>query len=187
MRVVAAGDEVARGPVAGAHLQQRRVFDVAEAVSGRRAARVEVTAARRLDRAGHVAGEHDRTPQFFGRRVGDGHGREQGLRVRVHRSLVELRVLRELDDAAEVHDGDPVADVAHHGEVVGDEQVGEAELPLQLLQEVDDLRADGDVEGADGLVADDEVGLHRQRPGDADALALAAAELVRDSGSACSG
>ena len=50
---------------------------------------------------------------------------------------------------------------------------------LQVLQQVDDLRLDGDVERRDRLVADDEVGLDGERAGDADALSLAAGELVR--------
>jgi serine kinase of HPr protein (carbohydrate metabolism regulator) len=69
--------------------------------------------------------------------------------------------------------------VLHHGEVVGDEQIGKAEAALQVLQQVDDLRLDRDVEGGDRLVAHDQVGIDRQRAGDADALALAAGELVR--------
>src|SRR5450756_2204095 len=60
-----------------------------------------------------------------------------------------------------------------------DEEVGEPELVLQPLEEVDDLRLDRHVEGADRLVGDDEVGVHRKRPRDADALPLPAAELVR--------
>ena len=55
----------------------------------------------------------------------------------------------------------------------------QAELPLQVLQQVDDLRLDRDVERGDRLVADDQVGLGGQSAGDADALALAAGELVR--------
>jgi hypothetical protein len=50
---------------------------------------------------------------------------------------------------------------------------------LQVLQQVDDLRLDRDVERRDRLVADDELGLDGERAGDADALALAAGELVR--------
>ena len=64
-------------------------------------------------------------------------------------------------------------------EVVGDEQVGQAELALQVVEQVQDLALDRHVERRDGLVADDEVGVDRERPGDADALALAARELVR--------
>ena len=37
---------------------------------------------------------------------------------------------RDLDDPAEVHDGDPVGDVTDDREVVGDEEVGEVELVL---------------------------------------------------------
>ena len=69
--------------------------------------------------------------------------------------------------------------MAHHREVVADEEVGEPELLLQVLEQVDDLRLDRDVERGDRLVADDELRVERQRPGDADALALAAGELVR--------
>jgi hypothetical protein len=69
--------------------------------------------------------------------------------------------------------------VPHHGQVVGDDEVGEPELLLQVLQQVDDLRLHRHVERRDGLVGHDQLRVHRQRPRDADALALAAGELVR--------
>jgi len=62
---------------------------------------------------------------------------------------------------------------------VGDEEVRQAELVLQVLHQVDDLRLDRDVERRHRLVRDDEVGLDRQRPRNADALTLPAGELVR--------
>jgi hypothetical protein len=74
---------------------------------------------------------------------------------------------------------DPLTDVAHHREVVGDEEVGEVELGLEVLEQVDDLGLDRDVEGGDRLVADDQLGVEGEGAGDADALPLAAAELVR--------
>ena len=72
-----------------------------------------------------------------------------------------------------MHDRDPVGDVADDADVVGDEDVGEAELVLQVLEQVDDLRLDRDVEGGDRLVGDDQLRLYRQGPRDADPLALA--------------
>jgi hypothetical protein len=69
--------------------------------------------------------------------------------------------------------------VADHAEVVGDEDVGEAELLLQVLEQVDDLGLDRDVEGAHRLVGDDQLGFQRQRAGDPDPLPLPAGELVR--------
>ena len=62
---------------------------------------------------------------------------------------------------------------------MGNEQVGQAEALLKVLQQVDHLCLDGDVQCGDGLVADDEVGLQGKGAGNADPLALAARELMR--------
>jgi hypothetical protein len=79
----------------------------------------------------------------------------------------------------EVHHGDAMADVAHDRQVVRHEQVREAELRLQVHQQVHHLRLHRDVERGDGLVADDQLGIQREGAGDAEALPLAARELVR--------
>ena len=83
-----------------------------------------------------------------------------------------------LDDLAEVHDRDAVGDLAHGLEVVADQQVAEVALALDAAQQAEDLPADGDVEGSGGLVEQQDAGLDGQCPRDADALALAAAELA---------
>ena len=62
---------------------------------------------------------------------------------------------------------------------MADEDVGEPELLLELYEQVDDLGLDGDVESRDRLVADDDLRLEDNGTGNADALALAARELVR--------
>ena len=92
---------------------------------------------------------------------------------------VDLVAVGQLHDLAQVHDRHTVADVLDDPQVVRDEEVGQAELLLQVLQQVDDLRLDRDVERGHRLVGDDEARLHRQGARDADPLALAAAELVR--------
>ena len=60
-------------------------------------------------------------------------------------------------DLAEIQHDDAVADMAHHREIVRDEQIGQAEPLLQVDQQVDDLRLDVDVERRDRLVGDDEI------------------------------
>ena len=95
------------------------------------------------------------------------------------RRAEDLVRLGDLDELAAVHHGDAVADVADRREVVGDEEVREPELGLQVAQQVQDLRAHRDVERRDRLVADDERGVGRERPRDRDALALTARELER--------
>ncbi len=84
-----------------------------------------------------------------------------------------------LDDLAVVHDADPVGHLAHDAEIVGDEQHGHVELGLELEQEIEDLRLDGDVERGGRLVGDEQVGLVGERHGDHHPLPLPARKLVR--------
>ena len=91
--------------------------------------------------------------------------------------------LGQLHDAALVDDRDAVRDIAHHRKVVGDEQVGDAALLLQLAQQVEHLRPDGHIQCADGLVCHNELRLHDERPGNADALPLPAGKFVGEAGS----
>ena len=62
---------------------------------------------------------------------------------------------------------------------MADEDPRDAELLLQVVDQVQDLRLHGDVERGDRLVGHDQLGLDRERPRDADALALAAAQMAR--------
>ena len=65
-------------------------------------------------------------------------------------------------------------------QIVRNEQVGQAALGLQVVEQVEHLRADGHVQRGNRLVGDDELRLHDQRAGNADALTLTAGELVRE-------
>ena len=68
--------------------------------------------------------------------------------------------------------------MADDGEVVSHEQVGQAERRLQLVEQIDHAGLDGDVQRRHRLVEHDQPWLQGQRPGDADALPLAAGELL---------
>ena len=70
----------------------------------------------------------------------------------MHGCPVDLLARPDLDDLAEVHHRDAVRDVPYDGEIVGDEEIREAELTLELVEQVDDLRLDRDVERRDRLV-----------------------------------
>jgi hypothetical protein len=111
-------------------------------------------------------------------RIELGRGGEEGRRVGVGRAREQPLGRADLDDRAEIHHGHPMRQVAHHAQIMGNEQDREAEPRLQIQQQVDDLRLHGNVEGGDDLVGDDHLGLDRERSRDADALALAAAERV---------
>ena len=111
--------------------------------------------------------------------IGNRRGVEQQLGVGMQRPLAQFVAIGGLHHAAEIHDDDARRDVPHHGEVVRDEEIGQAALALQCFQQIDDLPLDRHVERRHRLVADDELRLDRERARDADALALAAGELVR--------
>ena len=96
------------------------------------------------------------------------------------RPLVDVGLRPDLHDLAQVHDGDTVGDVADERQVVRNEEVGQAEVSLQRLEQVDDLRADGDVERRDRLVEQHHLRVQRERARKADALALATRKLVRE-------
>src|SRR5205823_567812 len=96
--------------------------DVSIGPGGRtdRASGVEPAAARRVERAGDVAGEHDAVPGAFHHWIRLGHGGQQARGVRVLGPGGELLCRACLHDLAEVHDGDPVRDVPDGGDVVAD-------------------------------------------------------------------
>src|SRR6185437_9232949 len=73
-----------------------------------------------------------------------------------------------------------VGDARDDAEVVGDEEHRQAQLALQLLQQLEHRRLHRHVERRGDLVADQEVGPRGQGAGDGDALALAAGELDRE-------
>ncbi len=84
-----------------------------------------------------------------------------------------------LYDGAQIHDGNPLAEMLHQGQVVRNEQIGQAELLLQILEQIDDLGLNGEVECRNGLVGDDQLRVRRQRAGNTDALALPAGKFMR--------
>ena len=102
----------------------------------------------------------------------------EALRGRGLRVGEDLEDAARLDHAPGVQHGDAVGDRADHLHLVGDDDDGDAELAVDPLQQREDVGGRLGVERAGRLVGEQDVGLGRERPGDADALLLAAGELV---------
>lgn len=143
---------------------------------GHRAPRMEWASGRRVDRGGDIPLKYDPGP--LRGRMHRRHGGQQHLGVGMLRVPANGACRSGLDHAPQVHDDDALAEVLDHCKVVGNEQVGQAVLALDVPEQVDHLGLDADIEGADRFVADDELRFHGQRSGDADALTLSPAELV---------
>ncbi len=127
----------------------------AAARRGVAAARMEGAAGRRIDRVRDLA--LDRLARAPGRDRGRAPRRAACACRDAAARGTGPRAAADLDQAAEIHHADAVRHVAHHREIVADEQVGEAEPVLQVAHQVEDLRLHRHVERRGRLVADDEV------------------------------
>ena len=55
--------------------------------------------------------------------------------------------------------------------VVGDEDIGQVELFLQVAEQIEDLRLDRDVKSGDGIIRQDDLRLECKGSGDSDSRA----------------
>src|SRR5215467_2561617 len=140
---------------------------------------MEHTSSWRIQRAGHLSREEYPLSLRVYYRVGYGYCGQERLGIWVERVRIDLIPLRDLDDVAQVHHRHPIADVPYHRQIVGDEQVRQVELLLELLQQVDDLGLDGHVQRRHRLVTHNKLGVDGQGAGHPDALPLPAAEFMR--------
>ena len=92
--------------------------------------------------------------------------------------IEQLVAAGNFDDLAEIHHRDAIADVFDNAQVMGDEQEGQVELLLKLLQQIQDPRLDGDIERRHRLVEHKETRVDGKGASSADALALTTRELV---------
>ncbi len=97
----------------------------------------------------------------------------------MQRLIKELIRISILDEVAQVHNTNRVGDVLNNGQVMRDEQIGQTKLLLQVAQEVDDLRLNGNVKCGNRLIAENEIRIQRKRTSDTNSLTLTAGELMR--------
>ena len=113
-----------------------------------------MTTSRRIEGGRHLAGERDLLARLV--RVRGERRREERLGVGVEGVGAQLQAVGDLDELAEIHHGRAMAQMRHGGQIVRDEEIAHAEPALDLLEQADDVRADGDVERRDGLVEHDQ-------------------------------
>jgi len=83
------------------------------------------------------------------------------------------------DNPPQVHDQNALANVLHHSQIMGHEQIRHTMITLEVLEQIDDLSLNGHIQRAHRLVADNQPRLDRQGTGDSNTLALPSAEFMR--------
>src|SRR3981081_1238285 len=164
--------QMAGDPMPVGTLLERRRLSLAERKLGDRASGVKMAARRRVNGARNLALQSDALPLHF--RIRNRDRRQQRFGIGMQRRGIKLAGGRGLDDAAEIHHGNAPAAGLVDRRTMGNEEIGEPELLLQILQEIDDLGLDRYIQCRHRLIADNEFGFDRERARDTDALALTA-------------
>ena len=138
---------------------------------------VEGTAGGRVHWRRHVSREDNAAAFCVG--IDDRNGRYERLGVRMPGLTNNCLRVGNFDNLAQVHHHYPAADMLHYRQVMGDEQISNAALLLQVLQEIDDLSLNRHIQGTNRFVTNYHFGVNRKGTGNADALSLASAEFVR--------
>ena len=144
-----------------------------------RAAGMKAATGRWRGRTGDFSGQRHPRLGTLHHRIGLRHRREQGPRIGVARRGVQRIARCDFDEHAEIHHRHPIADMPHHRQVVRHEQARHRQPRLQLDQQIKDLGAHRNIQRGHWLVAHQQRRPQRERAGNHNALALAAAELVR--------
>ena len=118
-------------------------------------------------------------PAPAGFRAWPRHAGAQPLGVRVLGVVKDAGSRAAFDHYAAVQHECLVGELAYDGQVVADQDVGDAGLVADVGEQVENLGLDRHVEGRDGLVKDQDRELCRKRAGDRDTLPLAAGQEAR--------
>lgn len=110
--------------------------------------------------------------------IGERNRREQRLRVGMVRRVVYCLCGADLPHLAQVHDCDIVREMAYHAQIMADEHHGDAELRAQVEQQIQNASLDRDIQGGHRLVAQHQVRMSSNGPGNGHPLLLAAAQLA---------
>ena len=92
---------------------------------------------------------------------------------------IEIVVRCYLHNPPEVHDGNSIAHMLHHSEVMGYDDVGEIEIFLQAVKQIDNLCLNRYVQCGDRFVCQQQLWIKDQCPGNSYPLTLASAEETR--------
>ena len=155
---------------------KRRPLDPA-AVDRVGAARVKVASGRRRQRTWNITLQQLPLPPRM--RLRDGNRGEQGAGIGMAWIGEQLIRRRSFDDAAEIHDRDPVRDMFDHRKIVRNENVSERKAPAQAREQIEHLRANRNIESRHRLVTNNKFWFNRERSRDGNSLPLAAGEFVR--------
>ncbi|HLS13150.1 MAG TPA: hypothetical protein VK095_01405 [Beutenbergiaceae bacterium] len=137
---------------------------------GLRAARMEGTSVRGRSRIGYLPARQ--LPRHRSGGVGIWNRSEEGPGVGVFRIGEDLLRGADLHDPAQIHDRYSVTEVFCRGQVMGDVDVGQVQVPAQVEHQFQDLGAHAHIQHGDRLIGNKQLRAADDRPGDDGTLLL---------------
>ena len=110
--------------------------------------------------------------------VRNGNGRKQCLGIGMGRMLEKLFTRAEFHDFTQIHYHDIGGNVLVHRQIVGNEQISQGSLLLEILHQIQDLGLYRYIQSRYRLIAYDELGVQSQGPGNTNALAAATVQFM---------
>src|SRR5262245_36190838 len=170
----------AGGPMAGAFFLVSGILRAATVLGVRAARRKHATGrkiAERWHRARNFLQLLDRAGIFAAHRGQPRDRAHETVRIGMLRMREQFLNRRLLHFATGIHHDDALRGFGHHAEIVGDQDHRRAKLALQIEDNLEDLRLDGDVERGRRLVGNQHLRVAGERHCDHRALAHAAGKL----------
>ena len=96
----------------------------------------------------------------------------------MRRAAIKLACAGVFDDAAKVHNGNPVAHKFHHAQIMRNKHICQVLFLLQIFHQVQDLSLNRNIQRGNRFVAYKRFRIHAHGTRNADSLALAAGEFV---------
>lgn len=129
---------MARSEMTWAIFLKYRLFAAAP-VGGVGAACMEAASFGRIQRAGNIALKQDPLARAALYRIWQRNRRKKRLGVGVYRVAAELIALGKFDHLTQIHNTDSVGYMPYNAYIMGNKEVGEMVICLQVLKHVDDL------------------------------------------------
>ena len=121
------------------------------------ATRMELTAARTIEQAGHVSANLGTAPFDVG--IGGEVCRQQPMGVGVSRMHEHRRSIAVLHNATKIHDANALGDKPDNVQVVGNKQDRQAKLALKAHEQIDHLALYGNIKAGCRLVGKYDAGV----------------------------
>ncbi len=151
-------------------------FDLSTQINCPGAARRKPAAGGQIDLIGNLSADFRMLP--FNKRVRDGNSRHERPGVGMAGLGHNPPGGADLHNLSQIKDGNPVAQIADGGKIMGNVENGNSEFPAQLFDQVQYAGSYGDVKHGDRFVSDQQLWLKDDGSGDGNTLALATAQFM---------